>query len=123
MSTPLAPPATVLVTGATSGVGAALCDLLVLRGHTVLALARRAAHLPARPGLHPVTADLADLSTIPALCRVGRMIAVVPERRKAEAVKGSLEGPITPRCPGSYLRQQAHCTLYLDPDSSSLLRS
>lgn len=69
MSTPLAPPATVLVTGATSGVGAALCDLLVLRGHTVLALARRAAHLPARPGLHPVTADLADLSTIPALCR------------------------------------------------------
>ncbi len=60
--------------------------------------------------------------TVPTLCRVGRMIAVVPERRKAEAVKASLEGPITPRCPGSFLRQQAHCTLYLDPDSASLLR-
>jgi len=60
--------------------------------------------------------------TVPTLCRVGRMIAVVPERRKAEAVKGSLEGPITPRCPGSHLRQQAHCTLYLDPDSASLLK-
>jgi glucosamine-6-phosphate deaminase len=59
--------------------------------------------------------------TIPTLCRVGRMIAVVPEKRKAVAVKGSLEGPIATSCPGSYLRQQAHCTLYLDQDSSSLL--
>lgn len=60
--------------------------------------------------------------TIPALCRVGRMIAVVPEKRKAVAVQGSLEGPIATSCPGSYLRQQAHCTLYLDPDSASLLK-
>jgi glucosamine-6-phosphate deaminase len=59
--------------------------------------------------------------TIPTLCRVGRMIAVVPEKRKAVAVKGSLEGPIATSCPGSYLRQQAHCKLYLDQDSSSLL--
>ena len=69
MSSPLAFPTTVLVTGATSGVGAALCDLLLLRGHRVLALARRAAHLPPRPGLHPVTADLTDLAAIPALCQ------------------------------------------------------
>lgn len=60
--------------------------------------------------------------TIPTLCKVGRMIAVVPERRKAEAVKGSLEGPVTPACPGSYLRQQPHAVLYLDADSSSLLK-
>lgn len=60
--------------------------------------------------------------TVPTLCRVGRMIAVVPERRKAEAVQAALEGPVTSRCPGSYLRQQAHCTLYLDPDSAALLR-
>jgi short-subunit dehydrogenase involved in D-alanine esterification of teichoic acids len=69
MSSPLAHPTTVIVTGATSGIGAALCDLLLLRGHTVLALARRAAHLPARPGLHPVTADLTDLPAIPVLCQ------------------------------------------------------
>jgi uncharacterized oxidoreductase len=67
MSSPLVHPTTVLVTGATSGVGAALSDLLLSRGHTVLALARRAAHLPARPGLHPITADLTDLAAIPAL--------------------------------------------------------
>ncbi len=59
--------------------------------------------------------------TIPALCRVGRMIAVVPEKRKADAVKASLEGPIATNCPGSFLRQQAHAVLYLDADSASLL--
>ena len=60
--------------------------------------------------------------TIPTLCNVGRMIAVVPERRKAEAVRDALEGPVATACPGSHLRGQAHCTLYLDDESSSLLK-
>jgi glucosamine-6-phosphate deaminase len=59
--------------------------------------------------------------TIPTLCQVGCMIAVVPEKRKAAAVKASLEGPIAPACPGSFLRRQPHAVLYLDADSSSLL--
>jgi glucosamine-6-phosphate deaminase len=49
------------------------------------------------------------------------MVAVVPEKRKAEAVKAALEGPMATSCPGSFLRQQAHATLYLDADSASLL--
>lgn len=69
MSSPLAHPTTVLLTGATSGIGAALCDLLLLQGHSVLAFARRATHLPARAGLHPIAADLTDLAAIPALCQ------------------------------------------------------
>jgi len=67
MSSPLARPTTILLTGATSGIGAALLPRLLDRGHTVLALARRAVHLPARPGLVPVTADLTDLASLPAL--------------------------------------------------------
>lgn len=67
MSSPLARPTTILLTGATSGIGAALADRLLDRGHTVLALSRSAAQLPARAGLHPVTADLTDLAAIPAL--------------------------------------------------------
>ncbi len=67
MSSPLAHPTTVLLTGATSGIGAALVPRLLDRGHTVIALARRAAHLPARAGLVPVTADLTDLPGLPAL--------------------------------------------------------
>jgi glucosamine-6-phosphate deaminase len=72
------------------------------------------------PNLEAVPAYALTL-TIPALCRVGRMIAVVPEKRKAEAVKASLEGPIATACPGSFLRTQPHAVLYLDADSSSLL--
>ena len=72
------------------------------------------------PNLDAVPAYAITL-TIPALCRVGRMIAVVPEKRKAEAVKASLEGPVATACPGSFLRRQPHAVLYLDADSSSLL--
>ena len=72
------------------------------------------------PNLDAVPAYAITL-TIPALCRVGRMIAVVPEKRKAEAVRASLEGPISPACPCSFLRRQAHAVLYLDADSASLL--
>lgn len=67
MSSPLALPTTVLLTGATSGIGAALMPRLLARGHTVIVPARRAAHLPALPGLVPVTADLADLRGLPPL--------------------------------------------------------
>lgn len=59
--------------------------------------------------------------TIPALCRVGRMLAIVPEKRKAEAVLQALTGPVGTACPGSHLRRQGHCTLFLDGESSSLL--
>jgi glucosamine-6-phosphate deaminase len=59
--------------------------------------------------------------TIPALGAARRMICVVPERRKAGAVHAALRGPVSSACPASFLRQQPHCTLYLDYDSASLL--
>lgn len=59
--------------------------------------------------------------TIPALCAVKRMVCVVPERRKAAAVRDALQGPIQTGCPASILRRQGHCTLFLDSESSSLL--
>src|SRR5262249_50319533 len=55
--------------------------------------------------------------TIPALCSARRMICIAPEKRKAEAVKNALHGPISTACPASILRQQKHCTLLLDNDS------
>jgi glucosamine-6-phosphate deaminase len=72
------------------------------------------------PNLDTVPAYALTL-TVPTLCRVGRMVAVVPERRKAEAVKATLKGPIETACPASHLRRQPHATLYLDADSASLL--
>ncbi len=59
--------------------------------------------------------------TIPALLRAGRVLAIVPEPRKAEPVRRALQGPLTTECPASVLRLQPHATLYLDEGSSSLL--
>lgn len=69
MSSPLSLSTTVLLTGATSGIGAALLHRLLAQGHSVIALSRRAAHLPAQPGLIAVSADLTDLPAIPALAQ------------------------------------------------------
>ena len=59
--------------------------------------------------------------TIPALVGARRVLAIVPEQRKAVAVRDALEGPISTTCPASYLRRQPHATLYLDGESASLL--
>jgi len=59
--------------------------------------------------------------TIPALLRARRVLAIVPEARKAAPVRAVLEGPISTACPASYLRTQPQATLYLDAESASLL--
>ena len=59
--------------------------------------------------------------TVPALCAVGKMLCIVPEKRKAQAVKNALRGPISTKCPASWLRKQAHCILMLDEESASML--
>ena len=59
--------------------------------------------------------------TIPALCAAKKMVCIVPEKRKAQAVKAALHGPQDTSCPASWLRKQAHCLLFLDAESASLL--
>ena len=59
--------------------------------------------------------------TIPALCHVGKMVCIAPEKRKAKAVRDALKGLIHHACPASILRKQPHATLLLDQDSVSLL--
>jgi glucosamine-6-phosphate deaminase len=59
--------------------------------------------------------------TIPALCSAKKMLCIAPERRKAEAIKNALRGPITTDCPASFLRNQGHCDLLLDKESAALL--
>jgi len=50
-----------------------------------------------------------------------RIIVTVPDRRKAEAVRNALEGPVTPRCPASILQQHENCFIFLDEPAASLL--
>ena len=48
---------------------------------------------------------------------------IVPEARKARAVREALYGPISTECPASILRRQENATLFLDLESSALLDS
>ncbi len=58
--------------------------------------------------------------TIPALLSARKVLAIVPEARKAPAVRRALRGPIETGCPASILRQSAHAHLYLDRESAAL---
>jgi len=49
------------------------------------------------------------------------LIVTVPDRRKAQAVKNTLEGPVTNACPASIIQNHSDCNIYLDTDSASLL--
>ena len=72
------------------------------------------------PQLDAVPAEAITV-TIPALLRAGRVLAIVPEGRKATPVRDALTGPITTECPASALRTASHAAVYLDPESSRLL--
>lgn len=61
--------------------------------------------------------------TIPALLRPDVVLVNVPEGRKANIVKETLEGPVCPEVPASILRRQKHAHLFLDADSAAELRS
>jgi glucosamine-6-phosphate deaminase len=49
------------------------------------------------------------------------ILAVVPDKRKAQAVKDCFEGEISPMAPASILRRHSNATIYLDRASASLL--
>ncbi len=72
------------------------------------------------PGMEAVPQYALTL-TIPMLCSAKKMLCIAPEKRKAQAIKDALQGPISTACPASILRRQAHCTLFVDKDSTSLL--
>jgi len=50
------------------------------------------------------------------------IVCTCPDARKAEAVKGALEGPVTNMLPSSFLQLHPDCGMFLDPASASLLR-
>ncbi len=50
-----------------------------------------------------------------------RILCMVPDRRKADAVRHSVNGPVTPMVPASILQTHADTTLFLDRESASLL--
>jgi glucosamine-6-phosphate deaminase len=59
--------------------------------------------------------------TVPALLAPRRILAIVPEARKAAAVRACLTEPVSELRPGSILRQVSNAQLYLDTDSAALV--
>jgi glucosamine-6-phosphate deaminase len=55
------------------------------------------------------------------ILRAKEIIVVVPDTRKAQAVKSCLEGEVSPMVPASILRNHSNTTIYLDTDSAALL--
>ncbi len=61
--------------------------------------------------------------SIHQLLRAREILCVVPDQRKAAAVKACLEGPLSPLAPASALRAHPNTTIFLDAGSASLLNS
>ena len=74
----------------------------------------------------------ADISQVPKqalsmsvkqILKAKEILAVVPDTRKAQAVKACFEGEISPMAPASILRRHSNATIYLDEKSAALLGS
>jgi glucosamine-6-phosphate deaminase len=71
-----------------------------------------------------------DLSAVPKqaismsvrqVLKAKEIIAVVPDARKAQAVRACFDGEISPMAPSSILRTHPNATVYLDKHSAALL--
>ena len=49
------------------------------------------------------------------------IVCTVPDERKAQAVKNSVQGEVSPQVPASILQQHPNCQLFLDDAGASLL--
>lgn len=61
--------------------------------------------------------------TLPVIFSSKVIFCMVPGPTKAEAVKKTLEGPISTACPATILRRHEDATLFLDRDSCKLMES
>lgn len=59
--------------------------------------------------------------SIRQLLKATEIVCVVPDARKAEAVRRCLEGPVSPLAPASILQDHPRTTVFLDRESSSRL--
>ncbi len=75
-------------------------------------------------GWFPTLADVPERAismSIKQMMKSDALILSVSDTRKAEAVKGALEGPLSNLCPASIIRHHRDCRLFVDPPAISLL--
>jgi len=59
--------------------------------------------------------------SIHRMMSAAHIICTVPERRKANAVRGAVKGPVTNECPASILQRHPDALVFLEPESASAL--
>ncbi|MDD2611714.1 MAG: glucosamine-6-phosphate deaminase [Bacteroidales bacterium] len=59
--------------------------------------------------------------TVPTLMSANRLFCIVPGKLKANAVKNTLTGSISEKCPATILRTHPSATLYCDKDSAAFI--
>jgi len=77
-------------------------------------------------GWFPSMADVPSRAitvSIQGLLDSREIICIVPDARKAQAVRRCLEGPVTPDAPASVLQTHPDTTVYLDSASAALLKA
>ena len=74
------------------------------------------------PDISAVPKEAMSMSVRQVL-RSREILAVVPDARKAQAIKACFDGAISPMAPSSILRTHPMATIYLDKHSAALLSS
>jgi glucosamine-6-phosphate deaminase len=72
------------------------------------------------PTLNDVPQQAISMS-VKQIVKSKAIVCTVPDKRKAEAVKNSVKGPVTNNVPASILQHHDNVTLYLDTPAASLL--
>jgi glucosamine-6-phosphate deaminase len=70
------------------------------------------------PSIDDVPAQAISMS-VRQILKSRQIICIVPDARKAEAVRACLEGPVSPLAPASILQTHPDTTVYLDTDSAA----
>lgn len=74
------------------------------------------------PSLENVPKRAISMS-VKQVLKAKEILAIVPGPRKAEAIRACFEGPVSPAAPASILRTHPNAAIYLDRESSALLKT
>jgi glucosamine-6-phosphate deaminase len=73
------------------------------------------------PSLEMVPSRAVSMS-VQQVLKAKEILAIVPGPRKAASIAACFDGPVSPAAPSSILRTHSNATIYLDKESSALLK-